>query len=219
MAKLLILPGWQQNKKLWAPMTDKLSQWDAEAIDLPGFGEEPLVRDDWGIPEYADWVTDQINKQETVLLGHSFGGRIAGFIATERPSWLKALILSGAPCLYRPSNETRVKRKFAQAARRLGIRGRSLRSTDYQEAVRKGMGNIFQKVVGFDMSETLRKINVPTLLIWGSQDSEVPLYIANEMNKLIPNSRLELIENSGHNSFIDNPNLYYGITKHFVENL
>ena len=61
--KLIILHGWQHSKQNWLQITDMLSQdFDVEAWDLPGFGDEHLVSDDWGLEEYASWVSGKIKK-------------------------------------------------------------------------------------------------------------------------------------------------------------
>ena len=62
--KIIILHGWGQNRGSWAHFTHKLGR-DAFAIDMPGFGKEPLVKDDWNIPEYAQWVTKKSQSIKT----------------------------------------------------------------------------------------------------------------------------------------------------------
>lgn len=70
--KIVILHGWGHSGQLWQNLADKLGK-DAIAIDMPGFGKEPLVKDDWGVLEYAKWVESKISKyNRVVLIGHFF---------------------------------------------------------------------------------------------------------------------------------------------------
>lgn len=224
MQRLFILHGWGQNKTLWDNFTNQFHDIPVVALDLPGFGAEPLVDKNWSIPEYAKWVTSKIESlvskdDQVILLGHSFGGRIASFIASEQPSWLHALILYAAPSIYRPSAKTKTKIVLAKLLKSVGLKLPANNNPELQEADRSGLGNIFRNVVNFDQTNLLPKISVSTLLVWGENDTEVPVTIAKEMSLLIPHSKLVIIDKADHNIHINNPTIFYGTIKHFIENL
>ncbi len=223
--KIVVLHGWGQNRKVWVEFASRFEPNEVIAIDLPGFGDEPLVSDDWGIPEYASWVMSKISKMnlnDVILLGHSFGGRISTFIASEQPEWLRALILTGSPSIYRPTLITKLKIKKYKVLKwisnKLNLKPQKI-SVDLTDADKRGLGKIFRKVVPFDQTELLKKINTPTLLLWGENDEPVPLRIAYEINQLINNSKLEIIQNTGHQVVQESPFLSYGIIKKFIESL
>lgn len=222
---ILILHGWGQDKKVWEEFSSRFESNEVIAFDLPGFGEEPLISSEWGIPEYANWVESKISEMklnDVILLGHSFGGRIASYLASQRPEWLKALILTGSPSIYRPSLSTKFKIKKYKILKWISkrLKAHSPRLTaDLGDADKRGLGKIFRKVVPFDQTEELKKINVPTLLLWGENDEPVPLRIAHEINQLIEGSQLEIIKNTGHQVVQESPFLSYGIIKKFVESL
>lgn len=227
--KLIILHGWGHNKTYWEgfiKQAQAFSYIPVEAIDLPGFGDEPLISADWGIPEYAEWVNRKIAEttnpgDKVILLGHSFGGRISSYIAAHNPEWLRALILYGAPSLYRPDAAT--ARKIAVYKTLKRIVPSSMRehfySEDLKESREVGMEQIFRNVVTFDQTAELPHIKVPTILIWGEHDDAVPLRIAQEMNHLIPNSTLRVIPDMGHNAHLENPVLFHGMVRNFIQNL
>lgn len=221
--KILILHGWGHNGELWQNLADKLGK-NAIAIDLPGFGDEPLVNDNWGVPEYAGWVEKYIKKNKynnLIMIGHSFGGRIAAEIASKNPKYLKGLILSGAPCLYRPSLKVKLRIKIYKFFKFLIPQNfrRLFYANDLKNASLKNLEKIFRNVVNYDQTEQLKKIKLNTLLIWGENDKDVPLKIAKEMNELIKNSELIIIENSGHNSYLEKPNLFFGYVKNYINNI
>ena len=57
----------------------------------------------------------------------------------------------------------------------------------------------------FNVSQRLKKIETPTLIIWGTKDTYVPVKNAYKLNKLIPNSKLEIIEGGKHGLHIQQP--------------
>ena len=56
----------------------------------------------------------------------------------------------------------------------------------------------------YDLYADLSKIKSPTLVLFGQSEAAVNLH-AQKMTKALPNSRLEVIKNSGHFPFIENP--------------
>jgi pimeloyl-ACP methyl ester carboxylesterase len=219
--KIVILHGWNQNKNFWKEFQSQFSDGEVIVFNLPGFGDEPLVSEEWNIPEYAAWVRKKVEglgENSIVLLGHSFGGRIASLLASQRPNWLKGLILYGAPALYRPKPSVRLKIVAAKIAKRMGF-SRPSGNGELRDADNKKMGRIFRRAVLFDQTELLANIDVPTLLIWGSDDHDVPLRIAQEMKNLISGSNLVIMDNVGHNAHLENSNLFYGTVKKFLKNL
>lgn len=220
--KILILHGWGQSSSLWKQLASKLNSLSpTEAIDLPGFGNEPLVSPDWGIADYAKWTESYIKShklKDVVLIGHSFGGKIATHVAIKNPQWLKKIILIGSPVLYRPSTITKVKIATYKLAK--NILPKSLRtkfySYDLKKAVDSRMGKIYGNSVRYDQTENLQKIAKPTLIIWGDRDEEASIDIARQMQKLIPNSKLEVLKNTGHQIHLQNPYILYGFIKKFI---
>jgi pimeloyl-ACP methyl ester carboxylesterase len=127
------------------------------------------------------------------------------------------LILYAAPCLYRPSLKTRVRRLAAHALKLLGVTNllpTSLKQKfipyDLHEANDSGMGEVFRRVVGHDQEKELGCIAVPTQILWGSADAAVPLCVGEAMKTLIPHSHLTVLPHEGHNIHLDNPTLLFG---------
>lgn len=218
---IIILPGWEQTSADWREVKEMLEKNErVVVIDLPGFGVEPLVSGDWLIIDYANWVLKKIEEcpGDKIILGHSFGGRIASFIASSNPIWLKGLILYAAPCIYRPTFKTKLIVWLAKIAKQLKMNTERFNiNSELQRADGKGMGNIFRKAVVFDQTEIIKNIKTPTLLIWGANDKVVPLSIANEMVKTIPGSELFVMDNAGHHAHKENIYLFYGVIEKFIK--
>lgn len=223
---LVVLHGWGQSRESWGHFADSFKNEEkvkVVVIDLPGFGKEPLVSDTWGILEYVKWTRNKIDtlaqKDGVVLLGHSFGGRVASVIASQKPSWLKGLILYAAPSLYRPSWSVQMKVALAKVAKQLGWRWNPWRNDELEQADHEGMGKIFRHTVRFDQTKLLPKITAPTLLIWGRDDDIVDQAIAQEMHHLIPQSQLVVLDDLGHNAHLENLALFYGTVQTFLHSL
>lgn len=218
---IVILHGWGHSAKLWKGFSEKFSKDKVLVLDLPGFGDEKLVYQDWGVPEYAKWVEDKLKSKKldgVVLIGHSFGGKIATQIAIDKPKLVKKMVLIAAPVLRRPSIYTKQKIAFYKLAKMLSPKdlGRLFSNSEYKEAQKNGLGEIFKKSVEYDRTNQIKKLKMPVLLIWGNNDKTAPVKIAKEMQSLFTNSSLEIVKDADHNLQIENPHILFGLINKFI---
>ena len=232
--KLIILPGWGGTDETWKDFTSIASKdFDVQVINLPCFGDEPCPDTVWGVEEYAEFVKRQINKltsKPITLMGHSFGGQVASYLVANNPELADRLVLSG-PAVFRPKKKLR--RIIIGAVAKTGkwifrlpmlekadvevekIFRRVTRSQDYADTA--GIKrDIFTKVIREDLSEAVNKIKIPTLIIWGTKDTYVPIKNAYKLDKLIPNSKLEIIKGGKHGLHIQQPDILLSKIKNFL---
>ena len=210
-AGVVALHGWRRNHRDFDAVIDGL---DAIAPDLPGFGATAPPPAGWGSPEYADALIPVLEQEAppVVLLGHSFGGRIALLLAAGRPDLVKALILTGVPLLRPggvPPPRTSRRLRAAKALNRVGLlsdarlerRRRRSGSTDYQ-AVSGVLREVFVRVVNETDDGTYRRalgaVECPLELIWGENDTAAPLAVADEAAALVPESTVIRLAGVGH---------------------
>lgn len=226
---VVVLHGWGGRIESMTPVLQCLgSGHRVVAIDLPGFGDSPLPRGAWGTPDYAVYVRDLLNElgvSKAHFVGHSFGAKVSFFLATVYPDLVDKLVLMGSPGLRTPpSLGARAKRALGRAGRaagKLGPPGRATRdaiyrrvaSTDYQEAGE--LRPILVKVVNEDFRSVLPRVKSSTLLVWGSNDEAAPLAHGEEMEKLIPDAGLVVFEGAGHFAYLDEPNRFCRVVRHF----
>ncbi|MEG1662240.1 MAG: alpha/beta hydrolase, partial [Clostridiales bacterium] len=78
---ILLLHGWGVDSTTLAVLFEHLAErFRVCSVDLPGFGQSQAPKEVWGVGEYADFVTKllhYVDFKDPVILGHSFGGRIA----------------------------------------------------------------------------------------------------------------------------------------------
>lgn len=221
---ILLLHGWGQNKEAWESIRPLLEQnFKVIALDLPGFGKEKKPSSNWTIQNYSQWLVKKVETLEIknlILIGFSFGGRIAAYTASRNPKWLKGLVLIGTPGLYRPTIKTKLKigayktyKKFLPKS----VLSKTLSKEDIS-ARSSNLGEIRYNAITFDQTKYLPQIKVPTIIIAGKHDEQVSLKISEEMNDLIENSKLEVF-NTNHYIFNKKPLLVYGKIKTFIKNL
>ena len=222
----ILLHGWQREKSDWNNLEKELSsKYKVISWDLPGFGTEPLIDEDWSIPEYAIWLNEKISKElpnkEFILLGHSFGGRVASYLASSLPSYLFALILYATPSLYRPTAQIKRRIWLYKILKKILPQSflQSFKSDDQKNVENTSLAKIFRKTIPFDQTEELKKINVPTYIIQGDKDASVRIEIANEMHDLITNSKEIVVPNATHFLHLENPILFNGIIKNIISEI
>ncbi|HEU4917422.1 MAG TPA: alpha/beta hydrolase [Acidimicrobiia bacterium] len=207
--RVLALHGWGRRGNDFAR---SLAGFDALAVDLPGFGATPAPAEPIGARGYADVLAPVLEMFDSppALLGHSFGGRIAVCLAAASPERVGPLVVTGTPLLRKapsrkPSVGYRLIRTLNQAGlvsdRRIEEIRRSRGSADYRAATGV-MRDILVKVVNETYEDELGRLESRVMLLWGGEDHEVPVEVAEESLRLIRRSggsaELEVLDGVGH---------------------
>ena len=198
-------------------------------IDLPGFGDAPLPPSDWGTSHYADLIQHYLIERvegRVVLVGHSFGARIALRLAarTAHPlgdlaeaakgTTIESLVLMGVPGLPPQGlSRARVRRGSIGLLRKLlralqpvvgeaplAWQTRRFGSKDYLAA--GALRPILVRTVNEDLTACARSVSCPVLLLWGSDDTEAPPSLGHRYRDLM-NGRatLEVLSHKDHYLF------------------
>ena len=214
---LLLLHGWGASLDTFTAMAGDLGrQFRVTAFDFPGHGGSDLPPGTWQVDDFAALTMDLMAKlgiERSSILGHSFGGRVAIKLAAANPDALDRLVLVDSAGVPPPQTlRRRLKRAASRTANtigRLGRPGRALRrgivrriaSTDYLNA--GPLRDTFLAIVREDLRPVMPSIKAPTLLIWGDSDRDTTVADAHEMEKLIRGSKLLVLKNAGHISYLD----------------
>ncbi len=206
-ASVLGLPGWARTHR---DFDATLQGLDAIALDLPGFGASPEPPEAWGAAGYAQAVAPVLDEmaRPAVLVGHSFGGRVAVHLAVLRPERVAALVLTGVPLLRRPGASPAKPAwayRSARALHRRGLVGErvmdALRerygSADYR-AAKAIMRQVLVRVVNETYEEQLVALACPVELVWGEDDAEVPVTVAEAASGLLADASLTVVPGAGH---------------------
>jgi pimeloyl-ACP methyl ester carboxylesterase len=190
--QVLALHGWGRRGSDFAA---SLQGFPFIAPDLPGFGATPAPATPTGAAGYALAIEPVLREfpGRFVLVGHSFGGRVAVHLAAARPERVKGLILTGVP-LVRRQGMRRVPPMFriGRWAAKLGLipastmerLRRRYGSADYRGA--EGvMRQILVTAVNESYEEQLAQLTLPVELLWGADDTEVPVTVAERAAALL----------------------------------
>ncbi|HVF75218.1 MAG TPA: alpha/beta hydrolase [Acidimicrobiales bacterium] len=202
--RVLALHGWGRTSR---DFDGVLAGCDAVALDLPGFGATPPPPEPWGAAAYASAVAEVVD-EPVVVVGHSFGGRVAVHLAASRPELVRALVLTGVPLL-RPPGAVRRKPawqfRLGRALHRRGLVGdarmETLRgrygSADYR-AAQGIMRAVHVVAVNETYEEQLRALRCPVELVWGEGDTDVPLSVATAAASLLADATVTVLPGVGH---------------------
>ncbi len=218
---VVLLHGWGQNIAMMMPLGNELPKNRITILDFPGFGESEEPKNIWSIEDYSDLLDDLLNKlkiKKPVIMGHSFGGRVAIHYAANHP--VEKLVLFGSPCIRK--NRKSVKENLFKKIKKIpGLEKVSefakkhIGSTDYKNAS-PTMRNILVKVVNQDLSTYAKKITCPTLLIWGTLDEAAPIEDARELEKLLQDGALIELEGCTHYAYLEALPHIISILKSFI---
>lgn len=219
---IVLLHGWGQNIQMMKPLGDLFqNDYRITILDLPGFGESMEPIDEWTIEDYSEFLSDfltEVNVKKPILMGHSFGGRISiCYSATHK---VEKLCLFGSPCI-RKQTELTTKEKLLKRLKRLPGMGQIaevakqyIGSRDYK-AASPMMRNILVNVINQDLSNYAKRIDVPTLLIWGENDTEAPVEEARELEQIMIDAGLIILPGT-HYAYLENLNQVNRILKEFL---
>jgi pimeloyl-ACP methyl ester carboxylesterase len=209
-ARVLALHGWQRSHLDFSTVlaSGPHGPLDAIAVDLPGFGATPSPATAWGSPQYAEALLPLLDElgEDPVIVGHSFGGRVALHLGALAGDRIAGLVLSGVPLLAAPGRP-RTPRGYA-LVRRLARHG--LISEGRLEAARRRYGSADYRAasgvlretlviaVGERYEEAIAAVRAPVTLIWGAEDTAAPLAQAEAAASRFPHARLVVCPGVGH---------------------
>lgn len=220
---LVLLHGWNQNIEMMMPVGEKFfDRYNVLIIDLPGFGKSSEPDYSWTVYEYAECVkqmVDDLCLDKIILIGHSFGGRI-GLIYASMYDVYKLICFASPYCkeLKKLPLKTRiykVLKKIEPLKWLASIMKNYIGSTDYKNATEVMRGVLVQSI-NIEMVEDIKKIKAPTLLIWGSLDTAVPLKRAYELETLIENAGVVVYEGATHYAYLERLNEVVEVVDNFI---
>lgn len=201
---VVALHGWGRTGADFSPILHGL---DAVAIHLPGFGITAHPPTVWGSEDYADAVAAAIAPfGKVVLVGHSFGGRVAVRLAAKHPELVSGIVLTGVPLVRlvsapKPSLGFRIVRSLARAGlvsqKALEKRRQKYGSADYL-AAQGVMRGILVRVVGENYDDDLARITAPVRLVWGELDAAAPADAGLAASTRLADATFRVVPGAGH---------------------
>lgn len=202
------------------PLTEALSgEYTVIAPDLYGFGGTEITRA-MTLDDYAVGIQTLLLKENiksAAIIGHSFGGRIALRSAVKRPDMVKKLVLIDSAGLKPRFGLKRFAKKtvnaFGKATGLFKPRG----SADYENSSGYLRATFLNVIHDYQNGECAC-VRCPTMILWGENDGDTPLYMGRRFKKLIPGSSLHVLPGAGHFSYLDSPVRTAFLIKEFLGN-
>jgi len=184
---ILVLHGWGSNKEIMKQAFDnQFKNYRVTYLDLPGFGgsSNDMILDTEDYAYIVRLFIKAIGLSPTVIMGHSFGGKVATLL---NPNYL--VLLSSAGIKTVKPWSIKVKIATFKFLKPLGIKKiRALFVSPDAKGMSHEMYETFKNVVDEDFEYSFSKYNGKALLFWGKEDTATPLYTGEKINTLITNS-------------------------------
>lgn len=183
-----------------------------------------------GLVEFISKFFDYKGFDDVTLIGNSLGGHVALIYTLRHQEKVNRLLLTGSSGLFentmggsypkRGSYEF-VKTKVAYTFYDPEVATKEL--VDEVFEVTKSIPKCMRIVAmarsaqRHNMAEDIKNIHVPTLLIWGLNDTITPPMVAHEFDRLIPNTELHFIDKCGHVPMMEHSEVFNKLFEEFLE--
>jgi pimeloyl-ACP methyl ester carboxylesterase len=178
-ATAVFLPGMTGRGQFWQPVADALPDtWTKQFVDWPGLGDVPADPGIASFDDLADLVVDRL-EAGSIVVARSMGGVVAVHACLRAPDRMSHLVLSATSG---------------------GVDVEALGAQDWRHTYRRRFSHApawaFERPR--DLSDELRRLDVPTLLIWGTDDPISPPTVGRRLAELIPDATLRTIDTDDH---------------------
>lgn len=240
---IVLLHGYLESLEVWGDFSEKLSQnYRVICFDIPGHGQSDFLNEMQSMNQLATNIHHALHKlniEKCFLIGHSMGGYLTLMFHNLYPEMLtgfclfhshpfadskekqnnrlremdliydgkKVLLASvNIPNTYATDNVNRFKAEIEKAKRIV------------EHTAEKGIiANLHAMMTRPDLSNSLEKTDVPFLYIVGKKDNLIDFEKTVPTIKLPRNSKLIVLENSGHMGFIEEKEKSLIIIQNFIE--
>lgn len=220
---LVFLHGWGQNIQMMVPIAKPfMKECNVLLLDFPGHGKSEEPKYAWELDKFVDLVHELITNlkiKKPILIGHSFGGKISIIYASKYE--VSKLVLLSSPYTVSIKKQPLKVRIIKKVAKIPGLKTlanyfkKHMGSTDYKNAT-PIMRDILVKHVNTDTTENCKNIKVPTIIIWGTNDTTVGIENAYEIEKLIKDSAVIPYEGMDHFAYFYDKDKTVRILKSFI---
>ena len=167
---------------------------------------------------------------QAILVGNSLGGHIGLLMTKLFPEKVKALVITGSSGLYENAmGESYHKRGDYDYIREKAenvFYDPKIATKEIVDEVYAGVNDrnklirtlaIAKSAIRHNMAKDLPKMTNPTCIIWGRNDSVTPPEVADEFNKLLPDSELFWIDQCGHAAMMEHPDTFNEILHQWLD--
>ncbi|HTJ48802.1 MAG TPA: alpha/beta hydrolase [Cyclobacteriaceae bacterium] len=227
---LLLLHGLFGALSNWEGVVNRFSKNFRVVIPMLPIYEMPIREAGLeGLRKYVEEFVAFKKLDNMIVMGNSLGGHIALMYTLKNPQHVKKIILTGSSGLFEDS----MGGSYPKRGNYEYIKERvSYTFYDPNVATKELIDEIFEttnsipkclRIVAIaksaqrnNMADEIPNIKVPTLLIWGLNDTITPPIVAHEFNRLIPNSTLKFVDKCSHVPMMEHPEKFNELVEDFL---
>jgi 2-hydroxy-6-oxonona-2,4-dienedioate hydrolase len=216
---IVMLHGMFGGPENWSALIPHLPRnWYPLIPRIPFFDDEISLNSISAVFDYVQSYCNNIDSDHVLLMGNSLGGHIAALLAVNITKQVRGLILTGSSGLFergftkipgtRPHREwiyDKCCEVFFDSCHVTDALIQSVIEVIYNRRKARILIQLAKSAKRDNITEKLRQIICPTLLIWGKQDQITHREVASEFHRSISNSALVFLDNCGHVPMMEHP--------------
>ena len=210
------------------------SDMPADDVSISGYGRT------------VESVLEELGIGSASLVGNSMGGFVAAEMAIQYPERAERLVLVAAAALWNEQRRARplvtvgsltqavgarVAAQWELALRRPRLRYGALAGAGIRHPLRLPLDLCYEIMQGagrdgfvpglralydYRLRDRMPEIECPTLIVWGTHDTLVPVAHATEYERLIPNARKVILPDTGHVPMLERPATFNALVEEFL---
>lgn len=243
---ILFLHSFGHNKNMWFPQLTHFTELGYRVIapDMPGHGDSSFDPDNHTVDAiggmYGEFL-DQLGIDKAIVAGISIGGYIALRMWARRPEQISGLVMICSKA-EADSDEIKVRRRaqieniHANGLENFVITGAPkrvapntakhrpwvvdwIKMMNFTVSAEANAATLEAMAIKEDDTGTLQTIDVPALILSGSDDIFIPKDSPHNLNNGIENSVHHVIQDAGHVASLENPTAVNQYIEDFLKTL
>lgn len=177
-SRVIFLPGVSGDGRFWQPVAGRLPPCERILVDYPGAGDIPHSPSVRSFDDLVALVMTHMDRPVDVV-AQSMGGVVAVRAALARPQAVRRLVLTATSG---------------------GVDFKAFTHQEWRDEYRRAYPGAAEWITTYrvDLTEQLRRLTIPTLLLWSDADAISPLAVGEYLSRLLPASRLVVIKGGDH---------------------
>jgi 2-hydroxy-6-oxonona-2,4-dienedioate hydrolase len=235
---MILLHGIGASAERWSELVPLIDNYNIIIPDIIGFGYSEKPRIEYNIDLFVRFLDELFLKFEVknpIMVGSSFGGQlILEYYFRHKEFFKKMILVSPAGTQERPTLALRqytysslypTRENTERAFKMMSHNNQQVKDSTIKDFInRMKQPNAKHSFVSTllalrknsDLQDNLKEIKIPTLVIWGENDTTIPVENI-EYFRDIPFVKTHIMEGCGHVPFVENPIEFYKIAKKFIE--
>src|SRR6266545_4983420 len=192
-------------------VTALASQYTVLRFDTRGHGQTSAPEGAYSLDQMSDdlkGLLDGLGITETHFVGLSMGGMIGQTFALRHPSMVKSLVLCDTTSRY-PAAAAPFRARRPDVMERVGGMIRNTPPAGYIGCC--------HAIPAIDVTDRLKELRCPALIIVGEEDPGTPVEMAREIHAALPGSQLAILRSASHLSNVEQPEEFNRTLRGFLD--